>query len=239
MYFSRSFIKTTFREVLLLTSLLFFYNGRAFCQNVVKDQGCGKMVLKWYLAHVDHQDQKELYYKYTYYMNGNLVLRQERTNDSSLIETNNSVDGALTVSKIMPTYLINLSQGLVRYKCETDSSKYQEVALADYGPELFYKCSVKPPKITQLDTLSSQTLTLAGHTCTKGKAHILGSDFEFAYTKSKLNVESPLNLFVPNFPYQILWLKIPLDNNPQGIQTFVIDSISDKIPENIKNSITW
>ncbi|WP_312365687.1 hypothetical protein, partial [Sphingobacterium sp.] len=119
------------------------------------------------------------------------------------------------------------------------SSKYQEVALADYGPELFYKCSVKPPKITRLDTLSSQTLTLAGHTCTKGKAHILSSDFEFAYTKSKLNVESPLNLFVPNFPYQILWLKIPLDNNPQGIQTFVIDSISDKIPENIKNSITW
>ncbi len=167
------------------------------------------------------------------------MLRQERTNDSSLIETNNSEDGALTVSKIMPTYLINLSQALVRYKSETDSSKVEEVALADYGPELFYKCSVKSPKITQLDTLSNQTISVAGQPCIKGKAHVLNSDFEFAYTKSQLNVWSPLNLFVPNFRYQILWLKIPLDNNPQGIQTFVIDSISETIPENIKNSITW
>lgn len=240
MYCLAPFVKATFKGVFLtIIILLFFYNGRVFSQNEVKDQGSGKIVLKWYLAHVDHQEKQELYYKYTYYINGNLVLRLEIKNDSSLIETNNSEDGALTLSKIMPTYLINLSQALVRFKSETDSTKIEEVALADYGPELFYKCAVKPPKITQLDTLSNQTFTVAGHTCTKGKAHILNSDFEFAYTKVQLNVRSPLNLFVPNFPYQILWLKIPLDNNPQGIQTFVIDSISETIPENIKNSITW
>lgn len=70
-----------------------------------------------------------------------------------------------------------------------------------------------------------------------GRAHVLSSDFEFAYTKSQLKIESPLNLFIPNFPYQILWIKIPLDNNPQGIQTFVIDSISETMPASIKNSI--
>ncbi|MEJ5145181.1 hypothetical protein [Sphingobacterium sp. MYb388] len=172
-------------------------------------------------------------------MKGNLVLRQELKNDSSLIETNKSDDGYLTITKLTPTYLINLSKELVRYKSETDSNKTEEVALANYESELFYKCAVAPPKITHLDTLSNLTMTVAGQRCTIGKAHVLNSDFEFAYTKSKLGVKSPLNLFVPDFPYQILWIKIPLDNNPQGIQTFVIDSFSDIIPENIKKSITW
>ncbi|MEE6126050.1 hypothetical protein V2E39_01480 [Chryseobacterium arthrosphaerae] len=239
MYYSPSFIKTAFKGIFLAAFLLFFTHSKVFSQNQVNDQGHGKMVLKWYLSHIDHQEKRELYYKFTYYMNGNLVLRQEIKNDSSLLEKSYSENGSLTVSKIMPTYLINISKALVRYKSETDSSKVEEVALADYGPELFYKCAVTPPKITMLDTLSQQTLTVAGHTCIKGKAHILNSDFEFAYTKSRLNVKSPLNLFVPNFPYQILWIKIPLDNNPQGIQTFVIESTSETIPENIKNSITW
>lgn len=239
MWFLIPFIKATFKGIFLSTFVsLFLYNGSVFCQHQLKDQGVGKMVLKWYLSHIDHQEKKELYYKYTYYMKNNLVLRREINNDSSLVTREKSEGNSLTVSKNMPTYLINLSQGRVRYTSETDSSKF-EVALADYDPELFYKCSVAPPKITQLDTLSNQTMTVAGLPCIKGKAHILNSDFEFAYTKSQLNIESPLNLFVPNFPYQILWIKIPLDNNPQGIQTFVIDSISETIPENIKNSIIW
>ncbi|MFC3356000.1 hypothetical protein [Sphingobacterium zeae] len=240
MNWTAPFLKATLKGILIIVTLvLFLCNGQVFCQAKVGDQGSGKMVLKWYLSHIDHQEKKELYYKFTYYIKGNLVLRQELKNDSSLIEKNKSDDRYLTITKFTPTYLINLSKELVRYNSEADSNKIEEVALANYEPELFYKCAVAPPKITHLDTLGNLTITVAGQLCTIGKAHILNSDFEFAYTKSKLGVKSPLNLFVPDFPYNILWIKIPLDNNPQGIQTFVIDSFSDIIPENIKNSLTW
>ena len=233
---SNFFIIRTISTIFLFATIKL----EAVSQNQFKDQGKGKVILKWYLTPLDNPQVNELYLQYVYYIKSNLVLQKDTIYDENIRKDNLINKGELTVNITNPGYIINLTKKLVRSDLKEVPSKMKDVALLNFGPELFYKALISPPVVTQIDTTSHvTTFTIAGLECFKGSANLMNSNFEFFYTKSRTNVLSPLNSFIPNFPFQILRIKIPLDNNPNAISDFIVESICAEIPKDIEDLIKW
>lgn len=152
----------------------------AVSQNQFKDQGKGKIILKWYLMPLDNPQVKQLYVQYVYYIKGNLVLQKDTIYDENIRKDNLINQGELTVNITNPDYIINLTKKLVRSDLKDVSSKMKDVSLLNFGPELFYKALISPPDVTQIDTTSHiATYTIAGLECFKGSANLMNSNFEF------------------------------------------------------------
>jgi len=243
-----------FRTGLRLSAFVFLFlcfSSSLFPQAAVPDQGKGKVVLNWYLHWAGQPDTKEVFYKYTYFIKNHLVLRRETALDSTFIDSNVTEDSVVrldfTVIKESSPYLINLSAQKVRTGLDGKPKDTGEHPLEAFGVELMYKATAHPPiALTQIDTSDNEnTFLIAGLDCFFGKGVVNakgvmnGTPVEFAYTKAKLSVNSPINCFVSGFPYTILRLESPMGHNPDAIAEFVVDSIVETIPPEIESEIFW
>lgn len=210
------------------------------CCNVLAAQGYGhgKIVISAVSYRSSNPEQRELFNKFTYYIRDDLVLRKEDPEDTifrSTTEEQNKEFGRRLTAKInTPTYVVALKTGQV-YTYAPDSLKIHKVSdLETFMDDIPFKAQKYLHNhyvISNIDTTSiTKRKTVANITCFLGKATLNGVVFKFAYSKEKLPIISPLNTYVPELPYQVLWVSVPGDHDSGIISELVVEELSGDIP---------
>ncbi|SFB90306.1 hypothetical protein SAMN05421747_1024 [Parapedobacter composti] len=215
----------------------------AFCNNLnaQQDQGSGKIVISAVLYRISDPEYRELFTKFTYYIKDSLVLRKEDPNDTTLnavsYEANEHSVLKLESRIVTPIYLIDLKTTQV-YTYSSDSIKIDKRSdLETFMDDIAFKAGIVLRKysISNIDTTSTIRKNIANVSCFVGKAEFNGLPFEFAYTKEKLPVTSPLNAYVPGLPYQVLWVSMPEDHGSDIVSELIFEEISNDLPHFVEN----
>ena len=151
---------------------------------------------------------------YRYFIKGNKILRKDsiapsiqmiRQNEKTTPLGNFSVKSNFAASWVHPTYLIDLEKQQAFTFFEKNSQLFVSVDTLDkHFEEVFYKPKNKSKEVTYRLLPSIQPKIVAGKKCLTGLRMSKRDTAFFQYTTEPMEVKSPLNVFIPDFPYNIL-----------------------------------
>jgi len=201
--------------------------------------GKGKIIVTWYIFPDStlRDTTGHSWNRFTFYINDNLILRKEDDIDIPT-EQINEKRNAVSAKMETPTYLIDFDyKRVVEKKHNSTSDELNTYELDTYTYDLFYRSYLKKHRshFQELDTLSDELTDISGFKCYFGIAKVDGQISRFAYTKEKMQVDSPLNGLLPKFPYQIIWYQtknVASDNNSDTRSEFYITNISKGLNKN-------
>ncbi|TDX01356.1 hypothetical protein [Dinghuibacter silviterrae] len=196
----------------LFVALLLISCGRR--EGVVRIAQCpyrpGDTAAEW-PAHVQSD------YIYTYYISPDSILRMDDTVMATYrtVVTQSVKNASLTTTlfarMLHPAYVIGRTTRTVyTFPISDDTLLRRQLPLAEATFELFYRVTDSNAlDVTHLE--KTPTVTIAGKPCIKGEGISKDSArITFFFTKEATGIESPLNRFVRDFPYEVMSIKFPV-----------------------------